>query len=230
MVRGKKAATKKAKDGAPAKTGSKKGKKAQVSFLWHTPRKSRAVVAATACVERGMRASFLTAQRDKEHSCCHSFLFQKVEYETYATVEAPQKLVMLGMGAIGRGVLPMILRHVKISSTQILVVSARDEEREMAEEHGVEWRKMVLDETNYRDLLKPLLNAGDVFVNVSSCVSSIAVIQLCQEKQVAYIDSSNETWDDSPEVLHLTWGRYVAKEQSLKSRRAKVCFSRTARV
>lgn len=31
-----------------------------------------------------------------------------------------------------------------------------------------------------------------------------------------YIDSSNETWNDSPDVLHLTWGRYVAKEQAIQ--------------
>ncbi len=121
-------------------------------------------------------------------------------YETFVTVEAPQKLIILGMGAIGRGVLPMILRHIKIELSQIVVVSARDEEREVAEEHGVKWSKMVLNEHNYRELLTPLLTAGDVFLNLSSCVSSIDVIKLCQEKLVSYIDSSNETWDDSPEV------------------------------
>jgi homospermidine synthase len=143
-------------------------------------------------------------------------LFRQTTHEIFVTVEAPHKLIILGMGAIGRGVLPMILRHIKIELEQIVVASARDEEREVAEEHGVKWTKMVLSEHNYRELLTPLLTAGDVFLNLSSCVSSIDVIKLCQEKQVSYIDSSNETWDDSPEELHLTWGRYVAKERALK--------------
>jgi homospermidine synthase len=141
--------------------------------------------------------------------------FQKT-YETLAVVEAPQNLVILGLGAIGRGVLPMILRHIKIDVSQIIVCSARDVEREIAEEYGVKWVKTVLDRDNYRALLTPHIKAGDVFLNLSSCVSSIDVIHLCQELNVTYIDSSNETWDDSPDELHQTWGRYIAKERALK--------------
>lgn len=110
----------------------------------------------------------------------------------------------------------MILRHISVELSQIVVLSARESERELAEEHGVAWHLTVLDETNYRTLLTPHIKAGDVFLNLSSCVSSIAVIQLCQELNVTYIDSSNETWDDSPDELHQTWGRYIAKERALK--------------
>ena len=124
-------------------------------------------------------------------------------------------MIILGMGAIGRGVLPLVLRHIKIDRSQIVVVSSRDEEFTVAEKFGVKWEKMVLSEHNYRQLLSPLLKKGDVFLNLSSCVSSIDVIKLCKERDVVYIDSSNETWDDSPEELHLTHGRYLSKEEHL---------------
>jgi homospermidine synthase len=146
---------------------------------------------------------------------CVIFVQKKV-YEIYAEVPHPQNLIILGLGAIGRGVLPLLLRHIKIELSQIIVCSAREVEREIAEEHGVKWVHTVLDRTNYRSLLTPHLKAGDVFLNLSSCVSSIDVILLCQELNVTYIDSSNETWDDSPDELHQTWGRYIAKERALK--------------
>ena len=80
--------------------------------------------------------------------------------------------------------------------------------------------------------LKGLLVAGDVFLNLSSLyvfdrhhqgeremlkmLNLTCDVQVCQALGVTYMDSSNETWDDSPEELHWTWGRYVAKDRALK--------------
>jgi homospermidine synthase len=123
---------------------------------------------------------------------------------------------MIGCGAIGGGLLPLIFRHIKVSPDRILVLSANEAEKARCEAVGVKWKHMVLTESNYEGLLTPLLHKDDLCLNMSSCVSSLAIIKLCQDHQVLYIDSSNETWDDSPDVLHLTWGRYVAKEKALK--------------
>ena len=138
------------------------------------------------------------------------------QFEIFATVEMPQRLVMLGCGAIGSGVLQLLFRHIKVSASQVVVLSARHEEHELVERHGVQFVHAVLDESNFRDVLSPHVKAGDVFVNLSSCVSSIDVILFCQERGAAYVDSSNETWNDSPDELHQTWGRYVSKEARLK--------------
>ena len=109
----------------------------------------------------------------------------------YGEFTEDQNLVILGLGAIGRGVLPLIFRHFKVQASQITVCSAREEEREIAESHGVKFVVTVLDRNNYRELLSPLLKAGDTFLNLSSCVSSIDVILFLQEMSVTYVDSSN---------------------------------------
>ena len=39
-------------------------------------------------------------------------------------VKMPGKLVMVGFGSIGQGVLPLLLRHLKIARSQVVVITA----------------------------------------------------------------------------------------------------------
>lgn len=118
-------------------------------------------------------------------------------HEIYLDFPAPRRMLMIGCGAIGGGLLPLLFRHVKVSPDQILVISAGgDDEKARCEEFGIKWRHVELLESNYEALLTPLMNKDDLCLNMSSCVSSLAIIKLCQQRQVLYIDSSNETWND----------------------------------
>lgn len=96
---------------------------------------------------------------------------------------------MIGCGAIGGGLIPLLLRHVKVDSDRILVVSANKAEAARCKELGVAWKFMQLLEDNYEAQLRPLLNKDDLCLNMSSCVSSLAIIKLCQSMEVLYIDS-----------------------------------------
>lgn len=42
----------------------------------------------------------------------------------------------------------------------------------------MEWRHVELLESNYEQILTPLLKEDDVCLNMSSCVSSLAIIQV----------------------------------------------------
>jgi homospermidine synthase len=104
------------------------------------------------------------------------------------------KIVFVGFGSIGQGVLPLILRHIGTSSDRITIVTAEDSGRTEAEHFGVKFVKTALTRENYRQVLEPLLAAGDFLLNLSVDVSSIALIQLARERGALYLDTCIEPW------------------------------------
>ena len=89
-------------------------------------------------------------------------------------VSFPGRLVMLGCGSIGQGVLPLILRHIDMPKDRITVVTADARGRDVAVECGVRFVEQPATRDNYRDLLVPLLRRGDFLLNLSVDVSSVA--------------------------------------------------------
>ncbi|MGB6307189.1 MAG: saccharopine dehydrogenase C-terminal domain-containing protein [Steroidobacteraceae bacterium] len=104
------------------------------------------------------------------------------------------KIVFVGFGSIGQGVLPLILRHIGTSSDRITIVTAENSGRTEAEQFGVKFVKTALTRENYRQVLEPLLDAGDFLLNLSVDVSSVALIQLARERGALYLDTCIEPW------------------------------------
>jgi homospermidine synthase len=104
------------------------------------------------------------------------------------------RIVFVGFGSIGQGVLPLILRHIGTSSDRVSIVTAEDSGRTEAEQFGVKFVKTPLTRENYRQVLGPLLDAGDFLLNLSVDVSSIALIQLARERGALYLDTCVEPW------------------------------------
>ncbi len=114
------------------------------------------------------------------------------EHEVHVTF--PGKIVFVGFGSIGQGVLPLILRHVGTSPERITIVTAEDRGRAEAEEFGVTFVKSALTRGNYRQVLEPLLARGDFLLNLSVDVSSIDLIRLARERGALYLDTCIEPW------------------------------------
>src|SRR6202030_2710368 len=104
------------------------------------------------------------------------------------------KIVFVGFGSIGQGVLPLILRHIGTSPDRITIVTAENSGRSEAEQFGVKFVKTALTRENYRQVLTPLLAAGDFLLNLSVDVSSAALIQLARERGALYLDTCIEPW------------------------------------
>jgi len=82
------------------------------------------------------------------------------------------RMVMLGFGSIGQGVLPLILRHIDIPRDRIVIVTGDDRGCDIAAEYGISFTVRPLTRDNYRDVLAPLVQAGDFLLNLSVDVSS----------------------------------------------------------
>lgn len=113
------------------------------------------------------------------------------EWPVHARFDGP--IVMIGFGSIGRGTLPLILRHIDAPREKMLVIGPDDTWASIAAELGVAFRKLALTEANYREVLAPLLPGG-FLVNLSVEVSSIALVTLCHELGALYLDTCIEPW------------------------------------
>ncbi|MBI2311512.1 MAG: homospermidine synthase [Betaproteobacteria bacterium] len=109
-------------------------------------------------------------------------------------IKFPGKLVMVGCGSVGQGVLPLILRHIDMDASRISIVTADDRGREEARRYGIKFSITPLTPDNYERVLGPLLGAGDFLLNVSVDVSSAALIDLCCRKGANYLDTCIEPW------------------------------------
>jgi homospermidine synthase len=109
-------------------------------------------------------------------------------------VNFPGRIVMVGFGSIGQGILPLILRHIGTSSERITIVTAEDRGQSEAEEYGVKFVNSPLTRENYRRLLEPLIGPGDFLLNLSVDVSSVALVKLARERGALYLDTCIEPW------------------------------------
>ncbi|HZS81861.1 MAG TPA: saccharopine dehydrogenase C-terminal domain-containing protein [Stellaceae bacterium] len=104
------------------------------------------------------------------------------------------RLIIVGFGSIGQGVLPLILRHVEMTPQQITIITAEERGAAVAHEYGIRFVEVPLTRENYRTVLEPLLGPGDFLLNVSVEVASVALIELCRERGALYLDTCIEPW------------------------------------
>jgi homospermidine synthase len=131
------------------------------------------------------------------------------------------KLVMVGCGSIGQGVMPLILRHIGITADRITVVTADERGEKVAAEYGVKFVKQPLTKQNFRSVLEPLLSKGDFLLNLSVDVSSLALVEMCAERGALYLDTCIEPWPGGytdPSLTPSLRSNYALREQALALR------------
>jgi homospermidine synthase len=141
-------------------------------------------------------------------------------YRTY--VDFPGRLVIVGFGSIGQGVLPLILRHVGIATDRITIVTADTRGETEAREYGIQFIRRPLERDNYRQVLAPLLGKGDFLLNLSVEVASVDLIRLCHERGALYLDTCIEPWPGGytdPRLSPSQRSNYAQREGALALRR-----------
>jgi homospermidine synthase len=134
----------------------------------------------------------------------------------------PGRLVIVGFGSIGQGVLPLLLRHLDTRPDQITIMTAEPRGREVAAEYGVAFVETTLIRDNYRAALEPRIGRGDFLLNLSVDVASTALIELCQQTGALYLDTCIEPWPGGytdPDLPPSARSNYVLRESALALRR-----------
>src|SRR5439155_10767439 len=132
------------------------------------------------------------------------------------------RLVIIGFGSIGQGVLPLLLHTIEMRPGQITVITAEPRGHDEAVEYGIEFIEAALTRENYRAVLEPRLGRGDFLLNVSVDVSSVALIELCREVGALYLDTCTEPWPGGytdPNLPPSARSNYALRESALALRR-----------
>ena len=127
-------------------------------------------------------------------------------------IEFRKKLVLLGFGSIGQGMLPVLLSRIEMAPKQIKIIAA---------EYGVEYIVQPLHEDNYEAVLSTHLHDGDFLLNLSTDVSSLALIRFCWQRGVLYLDTCIEPWTgryNNPAASLSQRSNYALREEVLAFR------------
>src|SRR5258708_4613430 len=112
------------------------------------------------------------------------------DWPVHGAIEGP--IVIVGFGSIGRGILPLIERHFRFDRSRLVVIDPDASRAGFLAERGIRFVNEAVTRDNYRALLTPLLTAGKgrgFCVNLSVEVSCPALIELCRDLGVLYIDT-----------------------------------------
>jgi homospermidine synthase len=102
--------------------------------------------------------------------------------------------LFLGFGSIGQALAPVLLNDWGLHPSQIKALAADMDGAQVAESLGVSYSCTPLHPTNLAAELSARLSKGDILINVSVDVSSIALIHWCQAHEVLYLDTCVEPW------------------------------------
>lgn len=136
-----------------------------------------------------------------------------------------KNIIMLGFGGMGKAVLPLLFRHLQIKPSQLIVFTKDVSEQDalIAKEYGIKLNQVMITEQNYATLIGKHLSQGDFLLNLSLGISCLRLIELCQEKDVLYLDTCTDPWDGlykNPLVHTSKRSNYAVREPvvSLKGR------------
>ncbi|HSD74096.1 MAG TPA: saccharopine dehydrogenase C-terminal domain-containing protein [Steroidobacteraceae bacterium] len=141
-------------------------------------------------------------------------------------VDFPGRIVFVGFGSIGQGVLPLILRHLGgVKPERITILTADERGHSEADEFGIRFVNSPLTRDNYKRILDPLVGRGDFLLNVSVDVSSLALIKFCWDKGALYLDTCIEPWPGGytdPTIPISKRSNYALREEALALRQGNV--------
>jgi homospermidine synthase len=131
------------------------------------------------------------------------------------------RLLMLGCGSIGQGVLPLLLRHIDMPRENISILTSDARGSKVAAEFGIREEINPVTRENIRELISARIGAGDFLLNLSVDISSVALIAICRELGALYLDTCVEPWAGGYTDLSLSpslRSNYALRESALALR------------
>ena len=124
-------------------------------------------------------------------SCGHHTL------EEYALITFPNKILMVGFGAVARCTLPILVKHFNIDPKRITMMDFEPNEAAIKPwiEQGMTFVNDRVTEENLGSLLGKYVSAGDLLIDLAWNIDCCEILQWCHDRGVLYVNTSVEVWD-----------------------------------
>lgn len=112
------------------------------------------------------------------------------------------RIFMVGSGAVAQCTLPILIKELKISPTQITIMDFVDNQHRISEslKQGVRFVQERITPENYKDILSKHLSSGDIFIDLAWDIDTISLLRWCYENNIRYVNSSIELWDPYKDI------------------------------
>lgn len=103
------------------------------------------------------------------------------------------RFLIIGFGSIGQAILHPLIVDFGVRPCDITILS-KEGDATIASQFGCSFERVEIDPSNYEEILAGRLHCGDWLLNLSVDVSSLALLEWCQKRDVFYLDTCVEPW------------------------------------
>lgn len=105
-------------------------------------------------------------------------------------------IVMIGYGSVGRCTMPLIEKHFDMPLSRVTVIDGHDHTVDVKRfiDKGVNYIVSPLVPGNLEPTLAKHCKKGDIILNLSVEVSSLAIVEWCHKHGALYLDTCIEPW------------------------------------
>ncbi|QDH83686.1 homospermidine synthase [Achromobacter phage Motura] len=106
-----------------------------------------------------------------------------------------RNVFIIGCGSIGQGLIPLLFKHFYMEQSRVVVITADERGKALAQYYGCSFLIEPLGPLNFEYVLDNVGHKpGDIMINVSVDVSSIDLMNYCNEHGLMYTDTCVEPW------------------------------------
>jgi homospermidine synthase len=109
----------------------------------------------------------------------------------------PNKVLLIGFGAVARCTLPILLKHLSIDPKNITILDFEPNEAALKPwiEQGVSFVRDRVSPENLGSLLGRFLSPGGLVIDLAWNIDCCEIVQWCHDRGLLYINTSVEVWD-----------------------------------
>ncbi len=109
----------------------------------------------------------------------------------------PNKVLLIGFGAVARCTLPILVKHLSIDPKHITILDFEPNEAALKPwiEQGVTFVRDRVSPENLGSLLGRFLSPGGLLIDLAWNIDCCEIVQWCHDRGVLYVNTSVEVWD-----------------------------------
>jgi homospermidine synthase len=125
-------------------------------------------------------------------------IIQQDSYPKYGKIAG--KVLIIGFGSIGQGMLPLILRHFYVDPAKITVLELGEHEELFKQRYpDIAFVSCRIKKDNLDSELSKYVDKGGLIIDCSLNIDGITIVKWALDHDVMYINTSIERWEDEPD-------------------------------